>query len=59
MASGTPAPNALTDGFEKAFIWGGVIAALGILVALVLVRRSELEARGEEEESTEPMLEAA
>jgi EmrB/QacA subfamily drug resistance transporter len=59
VASGTPVPNALTDGFEKAFIWGGIVAALGILVAIVLVRRSELEAPVEEEEATEPMLEAA
>jgi EmrB/QacA subfamily drug resistance transporter len=59
VASGTAVPNALTDGFERAFIWGGIIAALGILVALVLVRRSELEAQVEEEEAAEPVLEAA
>jgi EmrB/QacA subfamily drug resistance transporter len=59
VASGTAVPTALTDGFERAFIWGGIVAALGILVALVLVRRSELEAPVEEEEATEPMLEAA
>ncbi|HET8652835.1 MAG TPA: MFS transporter, partial [Gaiellaceae bacterium] len=43
LAAGTAAPKALTDGFEAAFIWGGVVAAIGIVVALVLVRRSELE----------------
>jgi EmrB/QacA subfamily drug resistance transporter len=48
VAAGTPAPQALTDGFEAAFIWGGVIAAVGIIVALVLVRRSDLEAPVEE-----------
>ena len=58
VASGTPVPNALTDGFERAFVWGGIVAAVGILVGLVLVRRSELEAQVEEEESTEPILEA-
>ena len=58
VASGTAVPTALTDGFERAFIWGGIVASLGILVALVLVRRSELEAQVEEE-ATEPMLEAA
>ena len=58
VASGTAVPTALTDGFERAFIWGGIVAALGILVALVLVRRSELEAQVEEE-AAEPMLEAA
>ncbi len=58
VASGTAVPTALTDGFERAFVWGGIIAALGIVVALVLVRRSELEAQVEEE-AAEPMLEAA
>ena len=56
VASGTAAPQALTDGFQAAFIWGGIIAAAGILVALVLVRRSELEAV---EQVPEPLLEAA
>ncbi len=59
VASGTAAPAALTEGFETAFVWGGIVAALGIVVALVLVRRSELEAQVEEEEAAEPMLEAA
>jgi EmrB/QacA subfamily drug resistance transporter len=58
VASGTAAPAALTDGFEAAFIWGAIVAGLGIVVALVLVRRSELEAQVEEE-AAEPMLEAA
>src|ERR687896_2446496 len=40
VATGTPLPNALTDGFEAAFIWGGIVAGAGILVALALVRRS-------------------
>ena len=58
VASGTAVPQALTEGFETAFIWGGIIASLGILVALVLVRRSDLEAPPVEE-VPEPMLEAA
>jgi EmrB/QacA subfamily drug resistance transporter len=57
VASGTPVPVALTDGFENAFIWGGIIAAVGILVGLVLVRQSDLEAPAEE--VPEPLLEAA
>jgi EmrB/QacA subfamily drug resistance transporter len=57
VASGTPLPNALTDGFEAAFIWGGVVAAIGIVVALVLVRRRDLETAVEE--VPEPVLEAA
>ena len=36
-------PQALVDGFEAAFIVGAAVAAAGIIVALVLVRRSELE----------------
>jgi EmrB/QacA subfamily drug resistance transporter len=60
VASGTPLPKALTDGFESAFIWGGIVAILGILVALVLVRRSDLEVPVEaEEEVAAPALEAA
>jgi MFS family permease len=59
VASGTPLPNALTDGFDAAFIWGGAIAAAGILVAIFLVRRRDLEAVVEEEEAPEPVLEAA
>jgi EmrB/QacA subfamily drug resistance transporter len=58
VAAGTPLPKALTDGFEAAFIWGGVVAAIGIVVALVLVRRSDLE-QPVEEEALEPVLEAA
>ena len=57
VASGTALPNALTDGFESAFIWGAVVAAVGIVVALVLVRRSDLEQPVEE--APEPALEAA
>jgi EmrB/QacA subfamily drug resistance transporter len=57
VSSGTPLPTALTDGFEAAFIWGAVIAAAGILVALLLVRSRDLE--GVVGEEPEPMLEAA
>jgi EmrB/QacA subfamily drug resistance transporter len=57
VAAGTPLPKALTDGFESAFIWGGVVAIVGILVALVLVRRSDLETPAEE--VPEPAYEAA
>jgi EmrB/QacA subfamily drug resistance transporter len=57
VASGTAVPQALTDGFQAAFIWGGIIAAAGILIALVLVRQSELEMPVEE--VPEPVLEAA
>jgi MFS family permease len=59
VASGTGLPSALTDGFEAAFVWGGVIAAVGILVTLVLVRRKDLEAPAEQVPEPEPLLDAA
>jgi EmrB/QacA subfamily drug resistance transporter len=43
LAGGTPLPSALVDGFTNAFIAGTVIAALGILASLTLIRRHELE----------------
>jgi EmrB/QacA subfamily drug resistance transporter len=58
VAAGTPLPKALTDGFEAAFIWGAIVAAIGIVVALVLVRREDLE-QPVVEEAPEPVLEAA
>jgi EmrB/QacA subfamily drug resistance transporter len=58
VASGTQVPAALTDGFEAAFIGGALVALAGILVALVLVRRQDLEAPVVEE-FPEPVLEAA
>ncbi|HEX7254703.1 MAG TPA: MFS transporter [Gaiellaceae bacterium] len=60
IASGTATPQALTNGFEAAFVWGALVAAVGIVVSLVLVRRSELETPVEEEDEVpEPVLEAA
>jgi EmrB/QacA subfamily drug resistance transporter len=58
VAAGTAVPNALTNGFQTAFVWGGIIAAAGILVGLVLVRQSDIEAPVQEE-VPEPLLEAA
>jgi EmrB/QacA subfamily drug resistance transporter len=58
VASGTPVPAALTDGFEAAFVGGALVALAGIVVALVLVRRQDLEAPVREE-LPEPLLEAA
>jgi EmrB/QacA subfamily drug resistance transporter len=58
VASGTALPQALTDGFQTAFVWGGIVAAVGILVGLVLVRQSDVEAPVTEE-VPEPLLEAA
>jgi MFS family permease len=49
VASGTALPLALVDGFNAAFIGGVVIAALGIVAALTLIRRDELEQEVEPE----------
>jgi EmrB/QacA subfamily drug resistance transporter len=57
VASGTALPNALTEGFEAAFIGGAFVALAGIVVAVVLVRRRDLDQAAEE--VPEPMLEAA
>jgi predicted MFS family arabinose efflux permease len=43
LASGTALPVALVDGFTDAFIAGVIIAGLGVLAALTLIRREELE----------------
>jgi EmrB/QacA subfamily drug resistance transporter len=43
LASGTALPSALVDGFTAAFVAGVIIAGLGILAALTLIRRDELE----------------
>jgi EmrB/QacA subfamily drug resistance transporter len=42
LASGTPAPQALTDGFQVAFWVGAAIAAVGVVAALVLIRDDEV-----------------
>jgi EmrB/QacA subfamily drug resistance transporter len=53
MASGTSSvPSALTEGFQSAFLGGAVIAALGFVATLVLIRtrdsRAHLEMAREE-----------
>jgi EmrB/QacA subfamily drug resistance transporter len=55
---GTPLHNALVHGFTGAFVAGVGIAAVGVLAALVLIRRSELEQAAAPIE-VEPVLEAA
>ena len=55
VASGAALPVALVDGFTAAFIVGVVIAGLGIVAALALIRRDELERAPE----LEPALELA
>jgi EmrB/QacA subfamily drug resistance transporter len=43
VAAGTAIPQALVDGFTAAFLAGAGIAAVGIVAALTLIRRDELE----------------
>ncbi len=43
LASGSDLPAALVDGFTAAFVAGVVIAGLGVVAALTLIRRDELE----------------
>ena len=43
IAAGTDAPTALVDGFQTAFVVGGVVAAIGIVAAVVLVRGRDIE----------------
>ena len=42
IADGTPVPQALVDGFQAAFVGGAIVAAIGIVVALTMIRREEL-----------------
>jgi EmrB/QacA subfamily drug resistance transporter len=48
VAAGTALPSALVDGFSAAFLTGVGIAGLGVLAALTLIRRDELEQVPEE-----------
>jgi EmrB/QacA subfamily drug resistance transporter len=43
LAAGAALPSALVDGFTQAFLVGAGIAALGVVAALTLIRREELE----------------
>jgi EmrB/QacA subfamily drug resistance transporter len=43
VTRGSTVPVSLVDGFTAAFIAGTIIAALGIVAALTLIRREELE----------------
>jgi hypothetical protein len=48
MATGTSSlPSALTDGFQAAFLGGAVIAALGFVATLVLIRSRDSRAHVE------------
>jgi EmrB/QacA subfamily drug resistance transporter len=47
LASGTSLPHALTSGFQSAFLGGAVIAALGFVATLVLIRTRDSRAHVE------------
>jgi len=55
VANGSSQAVALVDGFQGAFVAGAIIAGLGIVAALTLIRRDELEAV----EEAEPAFELA
>jgi EmrB/QacA subfamily drug resistance transporter len=59
LASGTAQAAALVDGFTAAFLAGVIIAALGVVTALTLIRREELEHAPEAEVEPEPALDLA
>jgi EmrB/QacA subfamily drug resistance transporter len=59
IASGTAQAQALVDGFSAAFLAGLGIAAAGIVAALVLIRRDELETGAEQAPEAQPALELA
>jgi len=56
LASGSTMPFALVDGFSSAFLAGAVIAGLGIVAALTLIRREELY---QPQDEVEPVLDLA
>jgi EmrB/QacA subfamily drug resistance transporter len=47
VAAGTNLPQALTDGFQYAFLGGAAIAAVGFVLTLVLIRGSDSRAHVE------------
>jgi len=55
VASGSSHAVALVDGFQGAFVAGAIIAGLGIVAALTLIRREELE----QVEDVEPAFDLA
>jgi MFS family permease len=56
VSAGTALPSALVDGFTGAFVAGAIIAGAGIIAALTLIRRDELE---QPQEFAEPALDLA
>ena len=59
VGTGSTLPAALVDGFQSAFLVGAVVAALGLVAALTLIRRDELEPDVVADSEVELALEAA
>jgi EmrB/QacA subfamily drug resistance transporter len=58
-AGGSSLPNALTEGFQSAFLGGAVIAALGFVATLVLIRTRDSRAHVEMSNAEAPEAEPA
>ena len=56
VANGSALPSALVHGFSSAFLAGVIVAGLGVLAALALIRRDELE---QPQKAAEPALDLA
>ena len=59
LGTGSALPVALVDGFSTAFLVGAIVAAVGVVASLTLIRRDELEVEVASERSVEPALDAA
>ena len=59
VSSGSTLPVALVDGFQSAFLVGAIVAALGVVAALTLIRRDELAVETADELVPEAVLDAA
>jgi EmrB/QacA subfamily drug resistance transporter len=59
VAAGSALPTALVDGFTAAFVTGAAIAGVGIVAALTLIRRHELEQQAPDVPEAEPALDLA
>ena len=59
LLTGTAVSQALVDGFSSAFQFGAAFAFIGLVAALTLIRRDELQAEVVPELELEPVLDAA
>jgi EmrB/QacA subfamily drug resistance transporter len=59
VGSGSALPVALVDGFQNAFLVGAIVAAVGVVASLTLIRRDELAVETVVELDAEPALDAA